>query len=80
MRALLTTLATCSAVVAVAVTSADAASKCAGAKLKSVAKDASCLIKLDAKEAKTGTSPDPAKLQKCRANRSATSMATGCRT
>ncbi len=46
---------------------ADAASKCAAAKLKAVAKSAGCLAALAAKEAKSGVPADPAKAQLCRA-------------
>jgi hypothetical protein len=41
------------------------ADKCSGAKIKAAGKKASCLLGLEAKEAATGTAPDPAKVQKC---------------
>jgi hypothetical protein len=59
-------LAFCLLAMAGAATTADAANKCAGAKIKATGKGASCLVKLDAKEAKTGAAPDPLKLQACR--------------
>jgi hypothetical protein len=47
-------------------TSAEAASKCAATKIKSVAQSAGCLAGLEAKEAKSGDPVDPIKAQKCR--------------
>jgi hypothetical protein len=43
-----------------------AQNKCAGAKIKASGKKVKCLLGLEAKEAKSGTAPDPAKVQKCR--------------
>jgi hypothetical protein len=44
---------------------AGAANRCAASKLKAVAKGASCLLALEAKEAGKGTAPDPAKRARC---------------
>jgi len=59
-------LTACLLAVAIAAGRSEAASKCAGSKLKAAAKSASCLVKLDAKEAKTGVPPDPSRIQTCR--------------
>jgi hypothetical protein len=40
--------------------------KCAGTKIKTAGKKAKCLLGIDAKAARYGVAPDPAKLQKCR--------------
>jgi hypothetical protein len=45
--------------------SAAAASRCAGAKLTAGGSGAACRIALEAKEAKRGIAPDPAKLTRC---------------
>jgi hypothetical protein len=43
-----------------------AQNKCAAAKLRSVGKSSKCLLGLEAKEAKTGTAPDPSRIQRCK--------------
>ena len=45
---------------------AAAPSRCASSKLAAVAANAACLLGLEGKEAKSGTPPDAAKLQRCR--------------
>jgi hypothetical protein len=42
-----------------------AQNKCAGSKIKAVAKKASCLLGLDAKQAKSGLPKDPARVSQC---------------
>jgi hypothetical protein len=43
-----------------------AQNKCAGSKIKAAGKKAKCLLGLAAKQAATGVSPDPEKVQKCK--------------
>src|SRR5262245_31372273 len=52
--------------------SAPAQNNCAGKKIKAVGKTAKCLLGLDAKEAKSGVTPDPLKVQKCKDKLSST--------
>jgi hypothetical protein len=59
-------LSLCLLVAAFAADAAGAGTRCAGAKLAAVAKGSACLLALEAKEAKRGAAPDPAKLQRCR--------------
>jgi hypothetical protein len=47
---------------------AHAQSKCAADKIKAACKKSTCKAGLEAKEAQTGTAPDPAKLAKCEAS------------
>ena len=59
-------IAVCAVVSALAAGTAHAANRCAAKKLASVAASASCLLALEARNARGGTPPDPSKVQSCK--------------
>jgi VCBS repeat protein len=66
MARLLAVFAVAALVSGVATSTAHAANRCAAKKLRAVAANASCLLGLEAKEAKSGAAPNAAKLERCR--------------